>query len=134
MNSSEQWTDPTNVGKVSFVPPGSNLHCETSYSLWGDLGEITPLICLRGGPGIPSRYLKPLGLLHERSNIPVLAYDQIGCGDSTHLPEKKGDTGFWTFELFIRELNNLITSLGIQEYDVFGHSRDGMLAAQFALT
>lgn len=66
--------------------------------------------------------------------IPVLLYDQIGCGESTHLPHKRGDGDFWLFDLFIAELRNLISHLKIKTYDLFGQSWGGMLAAKYALT
>jgi hypothetical protein len=32
----------------------------------------------------------------------------IGCDRSTRLPEKMGDESFWTLDLFVKELDNLI--------------------------
>ncbi|KAN0114525.1 Alpha/Beta hydrolase fold [Hyaloscypha variabilis] len=58
--------------------------------------------------------------------------EQIGCGQSTHLPELADDTSFWTIELFIAELENLISHLRLEEYDVLGSSWGGMLASKFA--
>jgi len=61
-------------------------------------------------------------------------YDQLGCGRSTHLPEKKGDHDFWTPELFLLELDNLLAHLGIQnDYDILGQSWGGQLAAEHAV-
>jgi pimeloyl-ACP methyl ester carboxylesterase len=61
-------------------------------------------------------------------------YDQLGCGRSTHLPEKKGHVEFWTVKLFLAELDNLLTHLGIQgDYDLFGHSWGGMLGSEHAV-
>ena len=129
------YPDPSTAGTVSFKPANSDLQCETYYSLWGDLSsEITPLICLHGGPGVPSQYLKPLGLLHQQFKIPIITYDQLGCARSTHLPDKKGDINFWTIELFIDELNNLLGALDVKKYHVFGHSWGGIIATEFALT
>ena len=92
------------------------------------------MISLHGGPEVPSQYLKPLSLLHRETGIPVLCYDQIGSGNSTHLPHKKDDTEFWTFDLFIAELRNFISHLKIGTCDLFGHSCGGMLAAKYTLT
>jgi L-proline amide hydrolase len=59
---------------------------------------------------------------------------QLGCGHSTRLPEKKGDKKFWTPELFLAELDNLIQHLGIgEDYDVLGQSWGGILAALHAV-
>jgi hypothetical protein len=40
--------------------------------------------------------------------IPVILYDQVGCGQSMLLPEMMGDTSFWTVDLFMEELENLL--------------------------
>ena len=61
-------------------------------------------------------------------------YDQLGCGKSTRLPEKMGDGAFWTVDLFLAELDNLLQHLGIQDdYDLLGQSWGGMLAACHAI-
>lgn len=80
-------------------------------------------------------YLLPISLLSLAPyNRPVILYDQMGCGKSTHYPEKKGDATFWTPELFIAELNNLTSYFNIPSYDILGQSWGGMLGAQFATT
>lgn len=72
--------------------------------------------------------LEDLALKH---GILVILYDQIGCGNSTHLEDKKGDASFWTVDLFLDELENLLERLGIQaNYDLFGNSWGGMLGAE----
>jgi len=50
------------------------------------------------------------------------------------LPEKKGDSSFWVPELFLDELDNLLSHLGIQDdYDLLGQSWGGMLGAVHAI-
>ncbi|MCJ1247040.1 hypothetical protein MMC30_004251 [Trapelia coarctata] len=94
----------------------------------------TPLIILHGGPGAPHSTTLALSDLTRTRGIPTIFYDQLGTGLSTHLPEKKGDAGFWTVRLFLDELANLITHLGITgSYDLYGHSWGGMLAASHAV-
>ncbi|TKA50084.1 hypothetical protein B0A55_13264 [Friedmanniomyces simplex] len=120
---------------IPFTPPGTSKQCETAAWVYGDLDEgHVPLIALHGGPGSPSPYLTPLALLHQKHGIPVVLYDQLGCGASTRLPETRGSTDFWTIDLFLAELKNLIAHLGIQQYDLLGHSWGGMLVGSFALT
>jgi L-proline amide hydrolase len=59
-------------------------------------------------------------------------YDQLGCGNSTHLPD--ADPSYWTVELFLAELDNLVTLLGIADnYHLLGQSWGGMLAAEHAV-
>jgi pimeloyl-ACP methyl ester carboxylesterase len=62
----------------------------------------------------------------------VTFYDQITCGASTHLLEKAGDESFWTKELFLDELSNLIPHLELEKYDILGSSWGGMLGSRFA--
>lgn len=126
----------TQSGKVSFHPPGTTKQCQTVYWIWGTLPTSTvPLIGIHGGPGYPHQCLLPLVRLAEASdNSVVILYDQIGCGESTHLPETRGDARFWSIDLFAAELQNLIDHLKISTYDILGHSCGGMIGATFALT
>lgn len=114
---------PTKEGKIPFEYTKNGLKGETYYELWGDLSSSkTPLICLHGGPGAPHSYILPICLIYQDHGIPVIMYDQIGCGKSTRFREKKGDTDFWTPELFMAELDNVKDYLGIKEFDLLGHS------------
>lgn len=129
------YPQPTSTGKIPFSYPKTGLEGETSYKLWGDLSSgKTPLICLHGGPGVPHNYLLPMSLVYTDYDVPVLMYDQIGCGQSTHFEDKKGDTDFWTPELFMAELDNVKSHFGIEEFDLLGQSWGGMLAGQYAIT
>jgi len=121
-------------GELDFSIPKITKPCKTWYKLFGSLSPTTvPLIALHGGPGMSHNYLLSLSSLASDYSIPVILYDQFGCGNSTHLPEKNGDTDFWTVELFLSELDNLLEKLGIGEYDLFGNSWGGMLAAEHAI-
>lgn len=60
-------------------------------------------------------------------------YDQLGCGRSTHLPHLRGNTDFWTVDLFLRELENLVEKLGVEDYDLLGQSWGGMLGSEHAI-
>src|SRR6185503_15354017 len=62
---------------------------------------------------------------------PVVHYDQLGIGNSTHLPDRGAD--FWTVQLFLDELDNLLTALGLTAYHLLGQSWGGMLAAEHAV-
>jgi L-proline amide hydrolase len=68
-----------------------------------------------------------------RDGRAVVHYDQLGNGRSTHFPDRRGD--FWTVELFVRELHNLVDVLGIGErHHVLGQSWGGFLAQEYAIT
>ena len=120
-------------GRVDFRVPALPRVSQTWYKIIGDLKPgVRPLIALHGGPGVNSAYLEILSDITKGRPGPLIVYDQIGNGKSTHFPEKIGDTNFWTEGLFLGELNNLITKLNIKEYDLFGHSWGGMLGARHA--
>lgn len=105
---------------------------QTWYCVHGDLASAKlPLILAHGGPGLTHDYLENLATLADDGR-PVILYDQIGSGRSTHLPGKGAD--FWTVELFLRELNNLIDHLEIgARYGLLGQSWGGMLGAEHAV-
>ncbi|HTI20186.1 MAG TPA: proline iminopeptidase-family hydrolase, partial [Kutzneria sp.] len=89
-----------------------------------------PLVVLHGGPGCTHDYL--LRLTSLAGDRPVVHYDQVGSGRSTHLPD--APPGFWTVELFLSELDNLLHTLGIADrYALLGQSWGGMLAAEHAV-
>jgi len=101
----------------------------TWYRVVGDLGSgKLPLVTLHGGPGGTHDYLEPYSRLAAEGRA-VIFYDQLGAGRSTHLREKGAD--FWTVELFLAELDNLLRHLGIEKgYHLLGQSWGGMLGAE----
>lgn len=121
---------PVTEGSADFRVGGETY--QTWYKVIGDLKSGTrPLVTLHGGPGSTHHYISPLADLVTKYDIPVVLYDQLGGGGSTYLPDKPAS--FWTPELFMDELENLVAHLGISsDYDLLGHSWGGMLAAQFA--
>jgi len=91
-----------------------------------------PLLVAHGGPGVPHNYLLSISDITDFGR-PVVFYDQLGCGDSTHLPNK--DSSFWTPALFAAELDNLVKKVGLLSngYHLLGQSWGGMLAQEFAV-
>jgi L-proline amide hydrolase len=118
-------------GTIPFRVDGDT--AETWYRLVGELRPDgpAPLVVLHGGPGASHNYLLPLtDLAGDRA---VVFYDQVGNGRSTHYPERGAD--FWTVELFVRELHNLVDALGVADrHHVLGSSWGGFLAQEYALT
>ncbi|MGH6879929.1 MAG: proline iminopeptidase-family hydrolase, partial [Hypericibacter sp.] len=105
---------------------------QTWYRVTGDLKSgKPPVVILHGGPGAAHNYTDSFKHLAERGRA-VVHYDQLGCGLSTHLPEKGAD--FWTVQLFLDELDNLLAHLGIaSSYHLVGQSWGGMLGAEHAV-
>ncbi|KAF8954061.1 Alpha/Beta hydrolase protein [Flammula alnicola] len=117
---------PFKVGSVTY---------ETWYKLYGDLktSKKRPIIVVHGGPGMTHHYMLPNKILYEKAGIPVIFYDQIGNGASSHCPGVPKD--FWVPELFMDELDNLTKALGISDnFDLLGQSWGGTLAAEYAAT
>lgn len=111
-----------------FAPYGEY---QTWYRVTGDLSSPRPpLIVAHGGPGCTHDYVDSFKDIAATGRA-VIHYDQVGNGQSTHLPDKGGD--FWTVPFFKAELHNLIDHLGIrQAYCLLGQSWGGMLGAEFA--
>ncbi|KAL9114131.1 MAG: hypothetical protein Q9227_001903 [Pyrenula ochraceoflavens] len=129
-------TPPITEGQVNFQHPNNGEIYHTWYKIFGSLDNpsSTPLIILHGGPGACHDYLLPLSDLATSHAVPVIFYDQLGNGRSTHLPDKNGDESFWTVSLFLAELDNLLSHLNLRNrpIDLYGHSWGGMLAAEWA--
>ncbi|MDH6193447.1 L-proline amide hydrolase [Mycobacterium frederiksbergense] len=93
--------------------------------------DALPLFVLHGGPGMAHNYVANIAALADESGRTVIHYDQLGCGNSTHLPDAPAD--FWTPELFVDEFHTVRTALGIERYHVLGQSWGGMLGAEIAV-
>jgi L-proline amide hydrolase len=102
---------------------------QTWYRVTGEISpDRTTLVVVHGGPGSTHDYLSSLSAFAE-DGLAVVHYDQIGNGGSSHLPGKPPE--FWTVQLFLDELDNLLHHLGIAgNYVLFGHSWGGMLVAK----
>lgn len=97
------------------------------YKIVGE-NKGTPLVVLHGGPGHPHDSFKPLEELGTDREI--IFYDQLGCGNS----DRPNDNKLWTVERFVAELEQVIKSLKLSKYHIFGHSWGSGLGASFALT
>ena len=127
---------PAKEGTIPFDIPSIDKPCVTYYKIIGDLSSgAPPVVVLHGGPGAGHEYLLPFADLWPRYGLPVVFYDQIGCGASTHLPHTAGDKSFWQESLFIAELDNLLDTLKLRDgpgFHILGQSWGGMLGAAFA--
>ncbi|KAJ8091649.1 hypothetical protein AAF712_014020 [Marasmius tenuissimus] len=89
-----------------------------------------PLVVLHGGPGLTHDYMLPLADLS--ASRPVIFYDQIGSGRSSH---PANDTAFdWGLDVFLHELDNVLRVLNLEnDFDLLGHSWGGVVAAEYAV-
>ncbi|TFK50454.1 proline iminopeptidase [Heliocybe sulcata] len=120
-------------GRIPFIVGDETF--ETFYKLAGDMANspYPPCVVLHGGPGISHDYLIPMAdLAADPSSIPIIFYDQLGNGRSTVLTDKA--TSFWTTDLLINELENLLTHFGISDrFNLIGHSWGAILASEFII-
>ncbi|KAI1212151.1 proline-specific peptidase [Annulohypoxylon truncatum] len=123
-------------GKAPFKISSIDEPCFTYYKIIGDIsGSTPPVVVAHGGPGAGHEYLLTFADLWQKYGLPVVFYDQIGCGSSTHLPQKSGDQSFWQEQLFQDELDNLLDHLELRGgpgFHLLGQSWGGMLGAAFA--
>lgn len=96
------------------------------YKIYGS-GDKTPLLLLHGGPGIPSYYLKSMADISKER--PVIFLDQLGCGRSDRIT----DTSLMTIQSYVDELKQVIDSLHLKNYYLYGHSWGTMLGTEFYL-
>ena len=116
---------PVQEGTISFRG------YETWYRIVGaqaDDGKL-PLLCLHGGPGVPHEYLESLEAM-AATGRQVIFYDQLGCGNSTHVD----DPALWTVDLFVEEVDVVRRALGLAQLHLLGQSWGGMLTMQYMLT
>ena len=128
----EHSTVPVKTGTIPFAYNGETF--ETYYKLFGDLAARTrdPLLVLHGGPGLVHDYLVPFCDLTAHASIPVLLYDQLGSGLSSHVKGKEND--WWTIDLFAAQLQSVISFFDIgASFNLAGHSWGGVLASEFAV-
>jgi proline-specific peptidase len=117
-------------GEIDFTYQGEKLR--TFYKTFGNVRDRSkrPLILLHGGPGLIHDNLVTHTDLTSKYDIPIILYDQVGNGRSTHLKEKAPE--LLSIELFVAELENVIEYFGIQDgFDILGHSWGGILASEF---
>ena len=104
---------------------------ETWYRIVGEGEEPgkLPLLCLHGGPGVPHDYLESLEAMAATGRR-VIFYDQLGCGNSTHVD----NPALWTVDLFVEEVDVVRKALGLERIHLLGQSWGGMLTMQYMLT
>jgi proline iminopeptidase len=112
-----EWTDR---GRID-VPGG-----QVAYRAAGR-GERT-VLTLHGGPGVPPSYIASMADL-AGDEFRVVFYDQLGCGES----DKPDDDSLWVVERFVAEVEAVRRGLGLERFDLWGHSWGGMLAQAYAL-
>lgn len=108
------------AGEGKLPVPGGEIWYKVSGT-----GKKTPLVLIHGGPGASSYYLKPFEELGNDRK--VIRYDQLGCGKSTYTE----DTTMFTIERRVLELDSLRKALGINKWNLMGHSFGAIIALEY---
>ena len=103
------------------------LNYHTRAYVLGDLSKSVPIIILHGGPGGCVERYEPLEKLADYG-VPLIFYDQLGCGYSK-VP--KNHKISWNFRIFLDEFDNLVKYFKLKKYIILGHSWGGMLALEY---
>jgi proline iminopeptidase len=89
-------------------------------------GEGVPLVCVPGGPGRASAYLGDLGGLSAHRQLIML--DMRGTGMSA-VP---ADPASYRCDRLVEDVDALREHLGLDRFDLLGHSAGANVAAQYA--
>src|SRR5215475_11424300 len=92
-------------------------------------GRGASLICLHGGMGVDSAYLKVpglLGLAGDRRRLVI--YDQRGHGGSDRATPQGYSRGLW-----VEDLRALAAQVVASPFALLGHSYGGFIALEFAV-
>ncbi|KAF5663821.1 amino acid amidase [Fusarium heterosporum] len=123
------------TGTVDFAHEALDQQVQTFYRVIGDLESgQRPLIAAHGGPGSSHDYfLDPLASYPEETGRPLVLYDQVGNAKSTNFTFESKSLPNLSVDVYTAELNNLVTKLGIQEFDYLGHSWGGMMGLEYVI-
>jgi proline iminopeptidase len=88
------------------------------------------VLCLNGGPGLPCDYLREPHACLADHGYRVVAYDQLGCGES----DKPSDPSLWTIERYALEVETVREVLGLGRVHLLGQSWGGWLSIEYGVT
>jgi proline iminopeptidase len=88
------------------------------------------VLCLNGGPGLPCDYLREPHACLADHGFRVVAYDQLGCGES----DKPSDPALWTIARYAEEVETVREALGLGRVHLLGQSWGGWLSIEYGVT
>ena len=88
------------------------------------------LFCLNGGPGLPCDYVRDAHSWLADKGYRVVAFDQLGCGNS----DRPEDASLWTIERYVEEVETVRTALNLGKVHLYGQSWGTWLGIEYALT
>src|ERR1700722_11609704 len=97
---------------------------------YNEIGRGIPIIIVHGGPGVLDQGYLQTQLLQLAAEHRLIFYDQRGSGKSLNT---KLDEKHINIDQFVKDLEALRTSLGLEKFILMGHSWGGLLAMQYAI-
>ncbi len=87
------------------------------------------LLCVHGGPGMTCDYLRDSHSVLADHGYRVVAWDQLGCGES----DRPEDTSLYTIPRYVEEVETVRTALGLGRVHLLGQSWGTWLATEYCL-
>lgn len=94
------------------------------YGIMGE-GDISPILCLHGGPGGTSKSFFNLSELSKER--PIIMFDQLGSGRSDH----HQDTSLLKVDKLVKQVKAITSELGLNEFYILGSSWGAALALEY---
>ena len=88
------------------------------------------LFLLNGGPGLPCDYLRDPHIFLAGEGYRVVAFDQLGCGNS----DRPDDPSLWNIARYVEEVETVRKALNLEKVHLLGQSWGGWLSIEYALT
>ena len=88
------------------------------------------ILFLNGGPGLPCDYLRDPHIYLSQKGYKVVAFDQLGCGQS----DRPKDPKFWDIRRYVEEVEKVRKFLGLKKIHLVGSSWGGWLSIEYSLT
>ena len=88
------------------------------------------LFLLNGGPGLPCDYLRDPHIFLAGEGYRVVAFDQLGCGNS----DRPNDSSLWNIARYVEEVETVRKALNLEKVHLLGQSWGGWLSIEYALT
>ncbi len=115
------------AGPVISHPAGDYVTVGGHQIWYESEGQGEPLLLIPGGPGSSHDYFHPFfSVLSDQYRI--IYYDPFGTGKSEHAKSSAD----YSLKQEIDEVEQLRRSLGIDQWNVFGHSWGGVVAQGYA--
>jgi pimeloyl-ACP methyl ester carboxylesterase len=92
------------------------------------VGEGFPLVLVHGYTGSSLDWSGVVGPLAARDRL-VVTFDHRGHGDSPNT----GDASTYTFDQLVDDMAALLDDLGLERFDLLGHSMGGIVSMRYAL-